>query len=220
MRLISTPMIKKLCASAAVLALSSAAFAAEWKIDENHTNARFAVDHFGTSTNMGAFTNITGVVTFDEATKQGFVGLTIPVSKLETGIEKFDEHLLSADFFDAAKYPSIFFNSTTWNTVVDPATGETRLMSIDGKLKIKGVERPVTLDVVRFNCYNSPMFKGSRVCGGDLSTNIKRSDYGIDKYSDVAAMDNVKLIIQVEAVKKDFYDDVWKPGQTNKPGTH
>ena len=220
MRLLNPKTLKNIITPAICFMIAGSAFAAEWKIDENHTNARFAVDHFGTSTNMGAIPGITGVVTFDEPTKQGFVGLTIPVNKLDTGIDKFDEHLLSSDFFDEAKYPSIFFNSTNWNTVTDPATGETRLTSIDGKLKIKGVERPVTLDVVRFNCYDSPLFKGSRVCGGDFSTNIKRSDFGMDKYSNIAAMDNVKLIIQVEAVKKDFYDDVWKPGQTNKPGTN
>ena len=201
--------MKRMLLTAAFAALPlMSSYAAEWKIDPNHTNARFAVDHFGTSTNMGAFTELEGVVTFDEAQKTGFVGITIPVNKLSTGIAKFDQHLLSADFFDAAKYPTMLFESKGW--IFDPTSGD--LKHIDGELTIKGVTQPIRLDTRRFNCYESPMFK-SRVCGGDFSANIKRSDFGINKYSDVAMMDNVQLIIQVEAVKKDFYDDVWKRGQ-------
>ncbi|MDP3223787.1 MAG: polyisoprenoid-binding protein, partial [Rubrivivax sp.] len=60
---------------------------------------------------------------------------------------------------------------------------------------------PVTLKASNFNCYNNPMFK-REVCGGDFETTIQRSQWGLGYGLPVVAPDNVRLLIQVEAIKQ------------------
>ena len=64
-----------------------------------------------------------------------------------------------------------------------------------------GKSNPVTLKANLFNCYQNPMFK-REVCGGDFETTIKRSQWGVDYGLEVGIPDDVRLLIQVEAVKQ------------------
>lgn len=183
-------------ALASILAFSTmSAVAASYKIDENHANARFAIDHFGTTTNTGGFYMLSGNVEFDPAAKTGFVGVTIPMGTLETGNRTFNRHLKSADFFNVAEYPTAYFQSTKWNF-----TGN-KVSSIDGELTLLGETAPVTLTATKFNCYDSPMLK-TEVCGGDFETTIDRTNWGLDTYVDSGMTKDVKLNIQIEAAKQ------------------
>lgn len=74
-------MMKKI-ALPAILGLAFAAHAAEFELDPHHTNARFAIDHFGTTTNTGGFYNLEGTLTFDAEAGTGAVEVVIPVKNL------------------------------------------------------------------------------------------------------------------------------------------
>src|SRR3546814_13951583 len=76
-------------------------------LDPHHTVARFALSHFGFSTFHGQFGATSGTATLDLAKKGGGVDVSIDVRSIATGVDKLDAHLLGADFFDAAKYPTI-----------------------------------------------------------------------------------------------------------------
>lgn len=187
-------MLKKATA-ALVLGIAAPAFSADYQIDPAHANARFSIDHFGTTTNHGGFYNLTGEVKFDAKAKTGSVDITIPVETINTGVDAFNAHLKSADLFDVAKYPTIRFISDKWHFK------EGKVASVEGKLTLLGKTHPVTLTATKFNCYPNPMFN-AEVCGGDFTTTLDRTLWGMNYLVDIGMSKEVKLDIQIEAVKK------------------
>lgn len=182
------------------LVACGSAHAATYEIDPYHANARFAIDHFNTSTNVGGFYNLTGQVSFEKDSYTGSLDVTIPVTNLQTGSEHFTDHLKSADLFHAEKYPSMRFESTKFHVI---GKGKMRkLIAVEGNLTLLGQTHPVRLKANKFNCYDSPMLK-TEVCGGDFSTTIDRTKWGMDYLVDVGVSKNVRIDIQIEAAKKD-----------------
>src|SRR5690606_15363821 len=88
--------------------LSTLSHAATYDLDSKHTAVRFFVDHFGTTTNAGGFYNLSGTLEYAPKEKKGFVGITIPMGSLSTGIKAFDGHLKSADFFNVKEHPTAY----------------------------------------------------------------------------------------------------------------
>ena len=171
--------------------------AANYKIDPLHTNARFTLDHFATSSNVGGFYNLNGEVQYDANTKTGFVDISIPLTLLNTGRKMFDEHLLGKHFFNVGKYPTMRFVSKQW---VFSKNGKVR--AILGQLTMLGQTKPVKLKANKFNCYHNAM-TSSEVCGGDFEGIIDRSEWGLNHFlTEIPASRFVKLNIQVEAVKQ------------------
>ena len=84
-----------------------------YQIDPTHTATVFTWNHFGFSTPSANFSDIQGTINVDNAKPaNSSVNVTIPLSSLNTNVKALDEHLKTADFFDAAKYPNITFKST------------------------------------------------------------------------------------------------------------
>ncbi len=184
---------------AALLGLTATAHAATYEIDAAHTNARFAIDHFNTSTNVGGFFGLTGSMEFDKEARKGKIDITIPIDSLQTGSEAFTGHLKSADLFNAEAHPNMRFESTKFNYV---GKGNARkLSSVDGNLTLLGQTHPVRLKADKFNCYDSPMAK-AEVCGVDFSTTIDRTKWGMDYLVAMGMAKKVRIDIQVEAVKQ------------------
>lgn len=180
----------------AVLALGisvSVQAADSYTIDSRHTFPVFEVNHLGFSTQRGRFNKSAGKISLDTAAKSGNVELTIDSASIDMGIDKWDEHMKSPDFFNAAKHPTITFKSSKINFDGD------KLSSAEGDLTLLGVTKPVTLALSGFRCGEHPMLK-KIVCGVDASTTIKRSDFGM-KYGIPAIGDEVKLLVPVEAIK-------------------
>lgn len=173
--------------------------AATYHIDPAHTNVRFAIDHFKTSTNTGGFYNLTGQLEYDPAAKIGNISLIIPLNSLMTGDKAFDIALKSSDFFDVEKYPLARFESTKWYFQTDK--NRSVVTKVDGMLTLHGETNPVTLTATKFNCYLSYVLKKS-VCGGDFTTTIDRTQWGISKYSLLGITEKVDLTIQIEAAKQ------------------
>jgi polyisoprenoid-binding protein YceI len=187
---------KTLFIAAAVLAATGAAHAesATYAIDPTHTFVTFEARHFGTSTNRGRFDKKEGSVVLDKAAKSGKVDVTIDMSSISTGVGPFDGHLKGKDFFNVAEHPTAKFTGD--KLVFD---GD-KVKSVAGTLTLAGQTQPVTLAATNFNCYTNPMLK-REVCGGDFETTIKRSEFGV-KYGLPGIPDDVRLLIQVEAVKQ------------------
>lgn len=182
---------------ATLLGISVPAMAATYKLDPLHTNARFTLDHFATSSNVGGFYNLEGELQYDAKAKTGAVDITLPLAKLDTGRSEFTQHLQSKAFFNAAQYPSLRFVSQNW---IFDKNGKVR--ALRGQLTMVGQTHPVVLRATKFNCYISPMTQ-SQVCGGDFEAVIDRTQWGINEYVPVMpASRYVKLNIQVEAAKQ------------------
>ena len=148
----------------------------KYDIDTSHTQVIFSWNHFGFSNPSASLEKISGDFQLDTAdiTKSS-ISVTLPLDGLHTGVPKLDEHLKSADFFEAAKYPDITFKSTKVEK-----TGANGL-KIVGDLTIHGVTKPVTLTTKINKIGENPMMKKASA-GFDATTTIKRSEFGVDKY--------------------------------------
>lgn len=189
-------MKKTLIAATFALAAGFAqAQAATYAIDPTHTFVTFEANHFGTSTLRGRFDKKEGSVSFDKAGKTGKAEITIDMTSVSTGVAPLDTHLKSKDFFNAAEAPSAKFVGDKFSFNGD------KVSEIAGTLTLLGKTQPVTLKATNFNCYMNPMFK-REVCGGDFETTIARSQWGMSYGLNFGIPDNIRLLVQVEAIKQ------------------
>ncbi|HVI58092.1 MAG TPA: YceI family protein [Luteimonas sp.] len=181
---------------AAILSLSVAsAFAAPvtYKLDPNHTVVLAQWSHFGFSHPSANFGQADGTLVYDaDDVAASSVQVTLPLSGLNAFVPDFDEHLRSADFFDAAKFPAASFKSTKVE-----AAGEGKL-KVTGDLTIKDKTKAVVLDVTLNKAAPQPQ-SGRPAIGFDATATIKRSDFGVAMYVPNVS-DEVKLRITTEAV--------------------
>lgn len=199
--------MKRVLVAAALALASTVAFAAPltYKIDANHTDVVASWSHFGFSNPIAHFGKVDGSITYDPAkVSASKVEVTLPLSGLNSHVGDFDDHLRSEDFFDAAKFPNVTFKSTSVK-----AAGEGKL-TVVGDLTIKGITKPVTLDVTINKVGMQPMAK-REAAGFNATTIIKRSDFGVGKYAPNVS-DEVKLTITTEAIVPKAEADVPKTG--------
>ena len=163
-----------------------------YKLDPTHTDVLVQWNHMGFSNPTAHFGNADGTLVYDAAdVSKSSVEVTLPLSGLNSFTAKFDEHLRSADFFDAAKFPTATFKSTKVE-----AAGTNKL-TVTGDLTVKGQTKPVVLDVTVNGAGEHPMMKVPSV-GFDATTTIKRSDFGVGAYAP-AVSDDVNIRITTEA---------------------
>lgn len=144
--------------------------AGTYTVDPSHSQVSYTVNHLGFSTYRGLFGDVTGSLTIDpKAPAKAKVSIDIPMSGIVTTSTKLDEHLKTADFFDAAKYPTAHFESTSVRV-----TGKTARIS--GNLTIRGITKPVVLNAA---FVGAGTMMGKRTVGFDATTTVKRSDFGI-----------------------------------------
>jgi polyisoprenoid-binding protein YceI len=176
------------------LALAAPALSAEsYIVDPRHTYPMWEVNHFGWSTQRGRFNEASGKIVLDRAAKTGSVDIAIKTASVDTGIAKWDEHMMSEDFFNAAKFPTINFKASKIVFNGDKPA------SVPGELTLLGVTKPVTLTITGFGCGLNPVNK-KEVCGADAYATIKRSEFGMMKYLP-GVSDEVRLVINVESFK-------------------
>lgn len=183
--------MKKLMLAAFLSSLALGAQAETYKIDPHHTFPNFTINHLGFSTMHGQFTKTSGTVEMDKSAGTGKVDITIETNSVYTGYSKRDEHLRSPDFFNAVEFPEITFKSTRVKFSGDGA-------KVTGDLTIKGTTKSVVLNVDHIHCGKSPFNPKVSVCGFNATTQIKRSDFGVN-YGLPAIGDEVNIDIEAEA---------------------
>jgi len=186
-------MKKPLAILLATLFAAPAWAADSYTVDSRHTFPVFEVNHMGFSTQRGRFNKSSGKVTLDTAAKKGSVELVIETASLDMGLDKWDEHMKSEDFFNVAKFPEMRFVSD--RLVFD---GD-KVVAAEGSFTLLGVTKPLTLAVSNFRCAPHPMVK-KQACGADITATLKRSEFGISKYVP-GVSDEVKISVPVEAIK-------------------
>lgn len=188
-------MYKRLILAASLAAACTVATAAPvtYTIDPNHTDVIASWSHFGFSNPIAHFGDVDGTITYDpDNVGTSSVNVVIPMSGLDSHVDAFDEHLRSADFFDAAKNPDIRFRSTKVE-----AAGEGKLR-VFGDVTVKGITKPTVLDVTLNKRGEHPIAKRAAI-GFDAKTTLKRSDFGVGKYAPNVS-DEVGIRITTEAL--------------------
>lgn len=179
---------------AAGCSLAASAAPETYVIEPTHSFSRFEYNHFGYSTQVNKFNSTVGKIQIDRAAKTGSVEVSIDPKSVNTGYDTFNSHLQGADFLDSAKYPAITYKSSKFVFSGD------KLVGVEGNLTIKGVSKPVNLEVTSFHCMPHPMVKKD-ACGANAIAKIKRSDFGAGKYAPHVS-DEVTLGFSIEAIKE------------------
>lgn len=169
--------------------------AGTWTIDPVHSEVGFSVRHMMVAKVRGRFTGFAGeIVATDDGSAT--VNATIDVTTVDTNNPQRDEHLRAADFFDAAAHPTITFRSTGLR-----AHGGQSY--VDGELTLRGVTRPVTLELEAGGVARDPY--GNVRAGFSAQVEIIRQDFGITINTPldgggVVVGDKVKITLEIEAV--------------------
>lgn len=164
---------------------ASRVVAGSYKVDVNHTQVVWTVNHLGITPLTGAFGASGGTLELDPAKPAATkVNVTFNIADIVTTSKGFTEHLLGTDLFDLAKFTSASFTSTA--VVADGTSAR-----VSGNLTIRGITKPVTLEMKFYGAGNNPMSKKLQV-GFAGTTTIQRSDFGLG-YSAPRVGDAVKL---------------------------
>ena len=188
-----------LTAVLALLWLKGSSQAADtYKVDPLHTSVSFSVRHLGINSVKGKFKEFEGALVLEGETLKEASG-TIQVQSVDTGVEKRDNHLRIADFFDAVKYPTIIFKT---KRVEKGGTGQPVLIA---DFTMRGVTKELRLPAKMSKPTKDP-WGGVRV-GLEAKTQLNRKDYGIN-YNELletgvmAVGEEVELEINTEAIKE------------------
>lgn len=170
--------------------------AESYKFDPGHTEVIFSYKHLGMSRAYGQFKKVDGIVKMNKtAPEKSIVDVSIDANSIDSGVDEFDKHLRSNDFFDVSKYPNLKFKSTNVKKLTD------QQFKVTGDLTIKGKTKPVVLDVTYIIDQPHPLKKGVHVAAFSAKTKVKRSEFGLGKYAP-AVSDNVDIIIETEMFRQ------------------
>ncbi|WP_221410429.1 YceI family protein [Apibacter muscae] len=168
----------------------------QWTIDNSHSEVFFKVKHMVISTVTGEFTSFKSSIVSetDDFTNAKFE-FSADINSINTKITDRDNHLKSADFFDAEQYPTLSFHSTSG----------LQNNSIKGNLTIKNVTKEITLDVDFGGVINDPW--NNQRAGFEMTGKISRKEFGLtwNQLTEAGGMvvgDTVKLIINAEYISQ------------------
>jgi len=166
--------MKKLFSLLIVAFISTSIFAqTKWNADPMHSKLTFSVTHMGISDVDGLFNKFQATATADKADFSDAVfELSVEVPSINTQVEMRDNHLKSADFFDAEKYPVMSFKSTS---IKKSGKDEYKLT---GDLNLHGITKQVTMDLRYKGTIENPMSK-KQTAGFQVTGTIKRSDFNL-----------------------------------------
>ena len=164
-----------------------------------HSRVGFAVKHMGIATVRGEFTEFEGTLEVDEDLASANAHGTVQVASVDTSDPERDEHLRSPDFFDAARYPELRFESTGIEELDDDE------FRITGQLTIRGITKAVVLHAEVQGTDIDPW--GNVRVGLEVTSQLSRADYGM-KFNQAVASgnslvgDKVDLALDISAVKE------------------
>jgi polyisoprenoid-binding protein YceI len=165
-----------------------------YRVDPLHTATTFSVTHLGLSQQRGSFGKTTGMVTLDRAAKTGSIDVTIDAASVTSGSSSREQMLKGEDYFNVAQFPTIVFKATKLKFDGDSLVG------CEGELTMRGVTRPVRLSVADFKCAIHPATR-KPVCGAEVTTQVKRSEFGMTK-NQASTSDDVIIAIAIEAIQQ------------------
>ncbi len=169
-----------------------------WTIDPAHSSVEFYVTHLMITNVKGRFPEVSGMVHLDaENPTNSWIKAQVTTTSVQTGVVQRDAHLRSADFFDAARYPTITFESTQVKLV------DRYRCTLNGNLCLHGIKQLVSFQAAYTGLTQDLLTNAWRV-GLFARTAIDRRDFGMtynQSRTDVLLVGyKVWLEINVEAV--------------------
>ena len=171
-----------------------------YDLDQSHFSIVFSVSHMNMSYTYGVFRQAQARVTLDHENPSATqFQMTINAESIDTNNDGRDKHLRGPDFFDAATYPAITFQSTTVVPVSEP---KRIVYQVTGNLTMHGVTRQVTLPIELLG--QGPGPDGKPHAGFLTQTELKRSDFGMTKFLETNMVgDAIGITVSFEAIKQE-----------------
>ena len=172
--------------------------AGTYQIDPSHTSVGFVARHLMVTKVRGRFAEVSGSFTVAETPEESTVEAVVQAASIDTRSEDRDAHLRSADFLDVDQFPTLEFRSTR----VYQERGDWKLA---GDLTIKGVSRPVVLDLDYDGEATDPW--GNSKVGFTARTEIDRENWGLGwnvalETGGVLVSRKVQLELDVQALRQ------------------
>ena len=175
--------------------MAGAARAAEvYRADSDHTFVSFSYKHLSYSVQTSRFDHVTGTITLNDENNGGTLEMTIDTKSISTGSTLFNQRIQAEDLFATEAFPIATFKSD--NIVFS----QDAISRIDGELTIKGITKPVSIDVTSFACSRN-LLTLQYTCGANATAKLIRSDFNMGKYAPFVG-DEVTLNIVIEAPKE------------------
>lgn len=165
-----------------------------YTLDPAHSIPEFQFLHLGATTQTGRFDKARGTVVLDPRARSGSVTYEVETASLNMGVGTETPDSPGFQLFEITRFPRITFRSS--RLIFDK---NNEVIAAAGQLTLLGVTKPVTVMVNHFKCSVNPLNK-KRMCAGDVTATITRSDFGMIKYIP-AISDEIKISVPVEAYK-------------------
>jgi polyisoprenoid-binding protein YceI len=178
------------------IATACTAQTSTWKTDPVHSEVDFSIKHLALTNVHGKFGKVDATISYnDQDVTKSTVSANIDITGVDTGAPQRDTHLKTDTFFDTTKFTTATFASTS------VAKGGSGLL-VRGNLTIKGITKPVVLDVTGPTAPVTAMDKKTHV-GFEATTTLNRLDFGLGpSFPDTVISNDVKVTIEVDAIKQ------------------
>jgi polyisoprenoid-binding protein YceI len=163
-----------------------------WAVDPVHSDVSFTVRHLGVSKVRGIFENFSGEIVLADNVADSSVSAEVDLASINTKNQQRDDHVRGGDFLDVANHPTMTFVSTG----IRP-DGEA--LKLDGELTLRGVTRPVTLDVEVNGFTEAP--DGTPIAGFSAAGAIDRTEFDVGGPNPMVA-NKIQLTLEIEAAKR------------------
>lgn len=168
---------------------------AAWMVDTTHSSAIFKVKHSGVSWFFGRFNGITGTITYDpKDVAASSVLIKVDTTTVDTKTKKLDDHLKSPDFFDAAQFPEMVFESESVK-----AGKEKDTLEVTGNLTLHGVTKPLTVTVA---VTGTGEMRGKQIAGFLTTFEIDRTEFGMSYGAPSGVGAEVGITISLETAQE------------------
>ncbi|MBL7816841.1 MAG: YceI family protein [Saprospiraceae bacterium] len=187
--------MKKITALFALLTIATTTFAQDWKVDKGHSKVAFIVQHHGISEVDGNFKKYEANMTATKADlSDATFEMTVETASINTDLDMRDNHLRSEDIFNVEKFPTMTFKSTS----LKKKKGNQYVMM--GNLTLRGVTKPITLDVTMNGPVENPNKQAKNFQVGIKAVGkIKRSDFSLgSKLTTAFVSDEIQIRVTGE----------------------
>jgi polyisoprenoid-binding protein YceI len=179
--------MKKIAILSLVMFVSLSSFAQKWNVDKAHSKLGFTVTHLMISEVDGNFKKFDATITSEkEDFSDAIFELTADVNSVATDNDMRDGHLKKPDMFDAEKFPTITFKSTSIKKI------DAKKYTLVGNLTMKGVTKPVTLDLT-LNGIGKNMRTQKPIAGFKLTGTVKRTDFGVGGMPGAVVSEDIEI---------------------------
>ncbi|MDH6300878.1 YceI family protein [Polynucleobacter sphagniphilus] len=176
------------------LVTSSAQSAEIYVTDPEHTFVSFSYKHLAYSIQTSRFDRVNGTITLNDQMDGGTIEIATETGSVSTGSDTFNKLLRSEDYFNSEKFPVAKFTSD--KVIFNDQT----ITSLSGELTIKGITKPVNIEVSNFACSRN-FITLKYMCGANASAKLSRSEFNLGKYVPFVG-DEISLNIVIEASKE------------------